>query len=67
MHRDKRGNWKTDGKNEDKKMEENERNASVQRRPTMRGECGCMGVRRGGNLTPIHPQGPASANENRFN
>lgn len=44
-----------DEKNKGKEIEENERNVSVQRRPTMLGWCGYMGVGRGGNLTPIHP------------
>jgi hypothetical protein len=55
MHKYKRGNWKMDEKNKGKEIEENERNVSVQRRPTMLGWCGYMGVGRGGNLTPIHP------------
>jgi hypothetical protein len=48
MHKDKRGNWKMDEKNKDQKIEENERNVSVQRRPTMLGWCSCMGVGGGG-------------------
>lgn len=36
MHRDKRENWKMNEKNKGKKIEENERNVSVWKRPTMR-------------------------------